>query len=295
MEQQPLINTPGLASFTPGLPVNGDRGAPVVGAAMHSREIPAYLDWLVDDRRDLEIQDAIEPELLEGDWLVRARTVKHLLSGYPGRLGMHGPFLSLPLMARDPKIRTVVIDRLRQGLEFAEVIGATHMVAHSPFDFFGHPFLEHTPAAGLDEQIELVHATLDPILPLLAAINCTLVIETIHDRNPRPLLTLIDSLPGECVRMSLDVGHAFIGHQGGGPTPDQWVLEAGPRLGHVHLQDTDGRLDRHWPPGIGAINWHALFRALAEVDSDPRLIIEMKQAEDIPVGAQWLAAAGLAR
>ena len=170
-----------------------------------------------------------------------------------------------------------------------------HMVAHSPFDFFGHPMVVHAPAHGLADQIDLVAATLEPVLPKLEQIDCTLVIETIRDRHPRPLLTLLDTIDASCVRMSIDVGHVYIGHLLGGPTPDQWVHEAGPRLAHVHLQDTDGDLDRHWPPGMGEINWEAFFGALRTLPVQPRLIIELVDGTQLPRAAGWLTDQGLAR
>jgi sugar phosphate isomerase/epimerase len=95
--------------------------------------------------------------------------------------------------------------------------------------------------------------------------------------------------------MSLDTGHAFITHRLGGPPPDQWVREAGALLEHLHLQDTDGNVDRHWAPGNGAINWYALFEALGDLEHRPRLILELRQPREIERAAAWLAERGLAR
>lgn len=69
--------------------------------------------------------------------------------------------------------------------------------------------------------------------------------------------------------------------------------EAGPLLAHLHLQDNDGLLDRHWSPGQGGVNWRALFAALQTLPSHPRLILEVRH-EQLPVAAQWLVAQGLA-
>lgn len=95
--------------------------------------------------------------------------------------------------------------------------------------------------------------------------------------------------------MSLDIGHALITHRLGGPPIDQWVREAGPLLGHLHLQDSDGNIDRHWVPGRGQVNWFALFDALAELTHRPRLILELKEPSRVREGAEFLQATGLAR
>jgi sugar phosphate isomerase/epimerase len=266
---------------------------PKIGAAMRIESLPQHIDWLLAGQRDLEIQDGAYFEVLDGDWRGLAYQARQVLDGHQGRLGIHGPFISLTLLARDPKIRTVVSDRLRQGLDFAHALGATHMVLHSPFDFFGNPFLPHSPGHGQADQLETIHTLLDPLLPIAQAANCTLVVETIHDTHPGPLLALIRSFNSPFVRMSLDTGHAFIKHLVGGPPPDLWVREAGELLGHLHIQDTDGQLDRHWPPGYGRINWYALFEALRTLQQSPRLVLELRNHADIPRGAQWLVAQGL--
>lgn len=268
---------------------------PTVGAAMMSDMLPTYYDWLFEAQRDLEIQDAFDPAVLDGDWQARARQIRDTLNGYGGCIGIHGPFMSLTLMGYDPKIRAVVAERFRQALEFAAAIGASHMVVHSPFTFFGGPFLPHTPAYRLADEIDLVRATLESVLPLAEQARCTLVVENIFDKNPAPLLQTIRSFESEYVRMSLDTGHALIMQQHGGPSPDAWVRAAGDLLGHVHLQDGDGQVDRHWTPGNGNLNWFAFFEALGELDHQPRLIIEIKDKTQIRTAATYFSARGLAR
>lgn len=266
-----------------------------IGVALLAKLLPRYRDWLIEGQRDLEIQDPAYPDVLDGDWRAVVRQARDQLDGYSGRLGIHAPFLGLTIMGHDKKVRALVVERLRQALEFAAELGATHMVIHSPFLFFGSPFHPHSQPHRRAEEIGLVQATLEPLLPLAQQLGCTLVIENITDTNPAPLLELVRSFNSEHVRMSLDTGHAFIAQRIGGPTPDQWVREAGALLGHVHLQDGDGHLDRHWPPGDGNLNWYALFEALGELDVCPRLVLELRNQEQVLRGFEWLMARGLAR
>jgi sugar phosphate isomerase/epimerase len=268
---------------------------PTVGAAMPIDLLAQYGDWLIEGQRDIEIQDAFRPAVLDGDWRSLVSAARSALDGYRGRIGIHGPFDGLTLMSRDPRVRALVSERLCSGLEFGADLGATHMVIHSPFVFFGSPFVPHSPSAGRAEQIGPVHATLEKVLPFARQLNCTLVIENIFDTNPAPLLALVESFDSEHVRMSLDTGHAFLTQRIGGPPPDQWVREAGVLLGHLHLQDNDGHLDRHWAPGDGNINWMALFEALAEIQQRPRMIIEVRNYQDISRAEAWFVQRGLAR
>lgn len=269
---------------------------PTVGAALLIPMLGPLADWLIADQRDLELQDpAVNADLLDGDWRPLVREARTILDGYTGRLGIHAPFDGLTILSRDTRVRALMIDRLRQALEFGAALGATHMVVHSPFLFFGTPFIPHAVSTGQASQIAQVHAVLDTILPLAQQANCTLVLETIYDCHPGPLLALVQSFASEYVRLSLDTGHTFLTHQRGGPPPDQWVREGGPLLAHVHLHDNDGNNDRHWPPGKGAINWYALFDALSEREHPPRLILELKKCSQIRPAAAWLATQGFAR
>ncbi|NTU82094.1 MAG: sugar phosphate isomerase/epimerase [Chloroflexales bacterium] len=230
------------------------RDLPLIGAALMVADLATHAEWLVGGQRDIEIQDPFIPDVLDGDWRAVAREARRLLAGHSGRLGIHGPFYSLNLAPFDPKVRAITIERLRQGLDFAGELGATHMVVHSPFMSFGHPAHTYTPASRRQYDIEAAHAVIEPLLPQAESLGCTIVIENIADGGPAPVLDLVRSFGTPLVRASLDTGHATIMQQVGAPTPDQWVREAGDLLAHVHLQDSDGLLDRHWAPGDGAIS-----------------------------------------
>lgn len=272
-----------------------DSTLPAVGAAMTIAELPTHLAWVLDAPRDLEIQDPTNPEFLDGDWRPKVREALALLDGHRGRIGVHGPFIGINIIGLDPKVRAVAQERLLQGVEVAHALGGSHMVVHSPFEFFGHPMVAEAPAFGLERLVGLIRRTLEPVVDAAAQAGVTLVIETIHDAHVRPLLSLIDALGTETVRLSIDVGHTYITHRRGGPSPDQWVREGGPRLAHLHIQDTDGLWDRHWGPGRGLINWFALFEALGTLAQSPRLVLELRDKTDIPRAAGWLAQQGYVR
>jgi sugar phosphate isomerase/epimerase len=268
---------------------------PVLGAAMPLAKLPKHLAWLNEGSRPLEIDDPVSPEVLDGNWKTVAQKMKSLLADYSGVFGIHGPFINLNIAPYDPKIRQVVSDRLRQGLDFAHEVGATHMVVHSPYEFFGGPFTPHSPHYGLSRDLDRAQELLGPIVLLAEAAKCTLVVENIFDINSAPLLALVRSFESPFVRMSLDTGHAFITHRRGGPTPDQWVVDASDLLAHVHVEDNDGQFDHHWRPGHGNINWFAFFAALKKTGATPRLILELNNADEIEPTTMWLSSLGLAR
>jgi sugar phosphate isomerase/epimerase len=267
---------------------------PIVGAAMPIGALELHQAWILEHHRDLEIQDGFRSDVIDGDWKPLVAKAKSLLEGYTGRMGIHGPFDGLLIASWDAPVREFVRGRYLKALEFAEGLGASHMVMHSPFLYFGHPMVVHTKSQGLNDQIGWAHETLNAVIARASEIGCQIVIENIRDTNPLPLLELVKSFNSEFVRMSLDTGHANLMHEIGAPTADQWVLDAGEYLGHVHLQDNDGQLDRHWHPGRGSINWYAVFRAFEKLEHKPRLILEIRDADVMPA-FDWLVNQGFAR
>ena len=268
---------------------------PVMGAALTIKMLPYYVDWLNADHRDLEIQDTISPAFLDGDWQAAIAPVRRMFGDFQGRIGIHGPYKGLSLLAEDPLVADVVVARLRKALVIGAELGASQMVIHSPFTTFGSPFVTHKSSTHRERELDAVRALIERVLPFAEEANCRLVIENIYDTNPIVLVDLVRSIGSEYVGLSIDIGHAYLTSRIGGPPPDQWLRETAPWLDHVHLHDTDGCADRHWRMGKGSINWTAVFEALQEVEAHPRLILETAQPTDLRASVQWLSRHCLAR
>lgn len=276
-----------------------------IGAALTLAHLPTYRDWLIEGERDLEVQDYYQADLLLGDWRAHVAKVKQALDGFTGRLGIHGPFWFLPLDCDDPEFRPLITKRYLTGVEIAAALGATQMVIHSPystwnsFNRFNYP--PRGAASAAQEKIDKVHAVLGDVVKRAENEGVTLVIENIEDIDPRDRRELAASFDSTNVRLSIDTGHAHYAHGAtGGPPVDYFVADAGAQLAHVHLQDADGYADRHWAPGQGTVQWHAVFRALAtlphiDTDTAPHLVLELRNPADIPAGMRYLEQEGLAR
>jgi len=279
---------------------------PVVGAALPISALLEHREWLLEHGgRDLEIQDAYRSEVIDGDYKPLLEQARNALEGHAGRVGIHGPYDGLYIASWDPPVREFVASRYLKALDFLEALcetlgsSAPHMVIHSPFLFFGHAQVAHTPATGLDKQMGWAQQTLEKVLHRAQGLGCTLVLENIFDRNPQPLKALVESFDSPFVRISLDAGHANLMRESGAPPAEQWALEAAALLGHVHLQDNDGFYDRHWPPGQGSTRWWALMQAIAALKTEhptlnPRLLLEVR-SDEIKSAANWMAAQGLVR
>ncbi|MGI3169059.1 sugar phosphate isomerase/epimerase family protein [Pseudooceanicola sp. C21-150M6] len=268
---------------------------PLLGAAMPLDTLETHRDWLIADQRDLELQDFIKAEVLNGDWQPLVDRARALLDGYTGRLGIHGPFWGLSLANPDPDMRALVTRRMEQGLAICEALGATQMVIHSPYTTWCYNNLDMLPDAR-QNRIDLVHETLDPVIARAEDLNVQMVLENIEDKDPDARCDLARSFDSPAVQVSIDTGHAHYAHGStGAPPVDYYVHRAGNLLHHVHLQDADGYADRHWAIGKGTVNWHAVFAALERLSSAPRLIMELRDKSGIRPSADYLAELGLAR
>jgi len=267
---------------------------PVVGAAFDLEHLERHRGWLLEHQRDLELQHFIEPTVLDGDWAPLAARTAELLDGYHGRLGLHGPFVGFALDTGDHAVRAVVRQRLDQALDVAARLGATQLVVHSPYRTWDRANLDAN-AGAREALIERVHASTGPAVRRAAEEGVDIAFENIEDAEPAARLVLARSFASPAARVSLDTGHAHYAHvHTGAPPVDFHIRAAGEQLAHVHLQDSDGYADRHWPPGEGSIPWHEVFRALAELAHQPRLILELRDKDRAPAAAAWLKECGLA-
>ena len=268
---------------------------PKIGAAMMIADIENHLSFLKEGDRDIEIQDFTKVDVLNGDWKSVCRQGLDALGDFGGRIGIHGPFWGFTVASPDPDIRAVVARRMDQGLNACAELGACYMVVHSPFTTWDHNNLPNYPAA-FETIVARVHETLDPAVRRAEELGVTLVLENIEDRDPQARVRLAESFGSQAVAVSIDTGHAHYAHGStGAPPVDYYVRAAGNRLRHVHLQDADGYADRHWQIGRGSIHWHAVFGALAELDVQPHLMLELRDTSQIEASLHWLQQQGLAQ
>lgn len=267
---------------------------PIVGAALPLEQFIKMRDVMFERDRDLELQDFHNPQTLDSDYSSLVDRAKSALAGYGGRHGIHGPFWDLPLATWDPKIREVIHDRMFKALGICEALGSSHMVVHSPYLEWDHRNIMHYPNAkeGIFERFQ---TTMAPVAKRAEEVGTTLVLENVGDIDPHFRVELAASLESDALQISVDTGHAHYAHGAcGAPPVDYFIKAAGNALQHVHLQDADGYADRHWPLGEGTICWNAVFRALGQLDSKPRLIIEVYGDQSVERSMAYLQNAGLA-
>lgn len=270
-----------------------------VGAALLSENVIHHRDWLFSENRDLEIQDFCLPHVVSGGWDDAVVAAKAAIEGFRGRLGIHGPFYGLDIANPDADMARAIGAKYVKSVEAAAALGARQMVIHSPFDnwhdYNRFNFIERGYESVVAKVAEDAAQVLAPALSLAETHGVTLVVENIKDISPAIRREMVEIIDSPALALSIDTGHAQIAQRASDAPPvDVFVQDAGARLQHVHLQDTDGYADRHWAPGEGHIEWVEVFRALAAAESQPHLVLELRRHGDIPQGFAHLKSLGVA-
>lgn len=267
---------------------------PIVGAQLSVLDLGRHRDWLFEKNRDIELPEFCMADILRSPdaFIDMARD---RLAGWQGRLGIHGPFSGFELHCADREIRPVIQARMDQALTVCERLGAVQMVVHSPYDPWDRDNLD----GGRNRREARIGAILDTLSPVLTRaedLGVVLVLENIKDTDPRDRMAVIEAADSPALRLSVDTGHAHWAHTiCGAPAADRFISLAGAQLAHIHLQDTDGYADRHWPLGRGTIAWHAVFEALAVTRARPHLIVEINDFDRVQDSVRHLEALGLAQ
>jgi sugar phosphate isomerase/epimerase len=265
-----------------------------IGACLRTAEIGPFRTWLFDDGRDIELQDFMTHAALGVERADRIAIARAALAGHPGRVGIHGPYEGLDIDNKDAELQPLITARLLSALDAADAIGASQMVVHSPYRAWYQN--NRLATSGYAEaKRDRIHDVLGPVVRRAEETGITLVLENIEDVDPATRRHLVESFGSPALALSVDTGHAQLARRmSGAPPVDYFIHDAGPLLAHVHLQDVDGHADRHWAPGEGEIEWHAVFRALADLGNDPHLVLELRDKSCIPAGFAFLRDLGLA-
>ena len=199
---------------------------------------------------------------------------QHQIAALAGRLhdvgfnavSIHAPFGGLLDLAEpNPHHRHAAIGAVLTAADAIKRLGG-HMVVVHPSDLVRHV---HDVRARLDDcarSLKTLEANCD-------AAGVTLVIESplphLVGGDPDEFDWLLRQL-GPKVGVCLDTGHTTLGHHW-----QRFVDVAGPRLIHVHANDTKGERDDHLPPGDGSINWSEIARSLSAAGFTGWIMLEL--------------------
>lgn len=113
----------------------------------------------------------------------------------------------------------------------------------------------------------------------------TLAIE--NTRSPQHIQTILEAISSPFLGLCYDSSHDFLYS----PTPISLLETWSSRLQALHLSDTDGKLDRHWLPGEGTVDFESLGPHLAKVEDNVPRMLEVVARDVEEAGETFLARA----
>ena len=192
----------------------------------------------------VEIQDFVEPSLLDKGWEDVVSQYKMMFEKFNGACSVHGPFLDLKPISPDKTIREASYNRYLVALNIAKELKAQYIVFHSFRD----------------------------ILREIGNFKGTIVIENIFEGDPSWLRELIDIIDLSNVKICLDIGHAKL--MSGEDQLKNWFKILKDDIKYIHFHWNNGIYDEHKPPMEE--NIRLLSDLLEKFDLNPVISLEYK-------------------
>ena len=163
-------------------------------------------------------------------------------------------------------------DLILRSFRFAQVLGARTIVVHAITDVKPVNFVSHNLR---------FYKTLEPYAREL---GLKIAIENLYIYNrrygtfdgvfaePIEMVDFLQKLKSDTFVACVDTGHALLCDK----APEEYIseLRSAP-IGAVHLHDNDGKDDLHLPPYAGVMEWDKILDALADMEYDGDLTLEI--------------------
>lgn len=193
---------------------------------------------------------------------------------------MHAPFRALDLTVPDAEAQRERVALIAEVFDTAAALDCPYVVVHA--DGAGDEFTAASPAER-QAALERAATSLRELCARAADADVTVLIENQPDATGTrigarvaELLRLVQLTDASNLGVCFDVAHAVVSTGG-------WEAElhaALPHLRSVHVSDTDGPTDAHWPLGQGTVDWAAVVAALVAGGYDEGLVLEVAGGEE---------------
>lgn len=182
---------------------------------------------------------------------------------------LHGAFLDVTVHSSDPKIREISMLRVRQSMDIAQKMGVKGVIFHTNI------IANFKDAAYMDGWVMQNTTFFKQILSEYPGI--CIYMENMFDLDPDVLLRLAENLKEEkYFGVCLDYAHARLsGMQAG-----EWVRSLAPYIKHMHINDNDLCVDRHWAIGKGKIDYEEYTSFMKKYDIEESVLVEVRMIED---------------
>ena len=184
---------------------------------------------------------------------------------------LHAPSNELFPCAIDEKARELAAFRYRQAIDLAKRYGSKKVVIHGGY----HPWMYY-PVWYVGQSVAFWKDFLkeDP--------GVEIVLENVLETQPDMILDILEGVDDPRLRMCFDVGHinaySYI------PIMD-WLEICAPWIGHIHINNNDGKEDQHMGLKDGNIPMKELLPRIAVLCPEATITLEMTETKP---SLEWL-------
>ncbi|MGM0405109.1 MAG: sugar phosphate isomerase/epimerase family protein [Thermoplasmatota archaeon] len=211
----------------------------------------------------VELQDFVDPKLLDGDLERRVRGYQEKLDDFGPDVSVHGPFLDLSPGSPDELISKVTRKRYMQAVDAALELNASHLVLHSQ---------HNTAIKDLKVKEKKIKRQLPfwkEVLEKISGEDLIIVLENVTEDDPVHLLNLVKSIDSPQLKICYDVGHSIL-HSS--RDIETWVEVLKEYMEYIHVQWNAGDIDAHRAPEDEFIK--RFYTILDENGIDPIVALE---------------------
>ena len=196
--------------------------------------------------------------------------VKESLKGI-SRSILHAPVNELFPCAVDEKARELAAYRYRQAVDLAKNYGSQKIVIHG-----GYTPWFYYPAWYVSQSI----AFWKDFLKENPDVN--IVLENVLETTPDLIVDILEGVNDPRLRMCFDVGH--INAYSYVPILD-WLEKCAPWVGHIHINNNNGREDEHKGLQEGSVPMKEVLRRIDALCPDATITLEMTETKP---SLEWL-------
>lgn len=179
---------------------------------------------------------------------------------------LHAPSNELFPCAIDEKARELASFRYRQAIDLAKRYGSKKVVIHGGY----HPWMYY-PVWYVGQSVAFWKQFL-----MKEKSDVEIVLENVLETQPDLILDILEGVDDPRLRMCFDVGHinaySYI------PIMD-WLETCAPWIGHIHVNNNDGREDLHQGLQDGSIPMRELLQRIESLCPDVTITLEMTETK----------------
>lgn len=221
----------------------------------------------------IEVMAFSTPHVLDNNWEATLQDHQSLLATVPGPITVHGPFMDMAPGSPDRRINAVCMDRYQHAIRIAADLGAEKIVFHANFIAAIHNI---TYRRNWHERNVVFWAE---IAEYARDFDVIVTIENMWEFDPNIIGDILAEVDHPNLKACLDVGHA---HLFGQDYPfETWLLTFGPWLSHMHMNNTEGKLDTHNALNEGIIDYERILERIRRFNRMPTMVLEMYNVSEM--------------